>query len=177
MFRGFLRSDLDGIVIGGGGEVEAQSGATVNRAVVQAGGELLGDVGSTINDTFIQSGGLLDLNSGSSGSGTSISALLLATRSAARWRSTILHLPSSTITGFADGDTIDLTADPYDPSGSANLVADNVLDVNENDSTYTLQFDPTQDFTGEYFHLAPDSGADPALTSPRTPRRAIAAAR
>ena len=150
----------DGIVIGSGGEVEADSGATVNRAIVQNGGELLGDVGSTINDTFIQSGGLLDLNSGSSGSGIIDFGPLVGDRVGGVLQIDDLYLPDFTITGIAAGDTIDLTADPYDPNGSANLVSGNVLDVTENGSTYTLQFDPTQDFTGDYFHLAPDVGAN-----------------
>ena len=43
-------------------------------------------------------------------------------------------------------------------------------EIIENGSTYTLQFDPSQDFSGDYFHLSPDNnGAGPVRTSPRTP--------
>ena len=155
----------DGIVIGGGGEVEAEFGGTVNRAVVQTGGELLGDVGSTINDTFIDSGGLLDLRTGAAGSGA-IDFGAAVDGVGGRLEIEDLYVPTFTIKGFASGDTIDLTGLGYDPTSSADLVSGNVLDVNldggsaNGGSTYTLQLDPSQNFTGEYFHLAPDNAGN-----------------
>ena len=75
-------------------------------------------------------------------------------------------MPAFTIKGFASADTIDLTGLGYDPTSSADLVSGNVLDVNldggsaNGGSTYTLQLDPSQNFTGEYFHLAPDNAGN-----------------
>ena len=73
------------------------------------------------------------------------------------------------------GNTIDLTGIDYDSTGNANLVG-NELQVTENGQTYdfTLSGIPSN----EFFHLG--RSADRRVTaqiSPRTPRRAIAAAR
>ena len=149
---------VDGVVIGAGGKVEVAAGAAVNRAVVESGAELLGDSGSTVADTTIDTGGLLDLSTASGGSGTINFGPPVADPVGGALEIDDTAPLNASITGFADGDTIDLTAIPYDANGSANLFPKtNVLNVSENGITYTLQFDPSQDFTGEYFHLAPDS--------------------
>jgi len=147
----------DGVVIGTGGEVGALAGATVNRAVVESGAELLGDGGATVADTTIDTGGLLDLTTASTGSGTINFGPPVAAPVGGTLEIDDTATLNATITNFAAGDMIDLTAIPSDLNGSANLVqGTHLLDVNENGSTYALQLD--QDFTGEYFHLTPDSG-------------------
>ena len=108
---------------------------------------------------MIDSGGLLYLTTAAAASGTINFGPPVADPVGGTLEIADAAQLAATILGFADGDTIDLTAIQYDPSGSADLVSGtNVLDVNEDGTTYTLQFDPSQDFTGEYFHLAPDSG-------------------
>jgi len=67
---------------------------------------------------------------------------------------------TGTIFGFAVGDTIDLPTVGYDSAGSAVLDSGNVLHVTEDGATYSWQLDPSQDFSSEFFHLAPDAGLD-----------------
>ena len=143
---------------GSGGYLGTDNYATVNNATITDGGKINGAVGSTINDSIIDTGGLLDLTTGSAGNGTITFGPPVGDPVGGTLEIDDASTLNATIDGFAPGDTIDLTAISYDPDGSANLVADNVLDINQNGSTYTLQFDPTQDFSGDYFHLAPDNG-------------------
>ena len=71
-------------------------------------------------------------------------------------------MPSSIISGFLSGDTIDLQGVPFDTGGSALLQSfgggssSNVLTITENGSTYFLQLDPTQSFLGDQFILSAD---------------------
>ena len=65
---------------------------------------------------------------------------------------------AGTIYGLTAPDIIDLTDVAYDLHGSVNLEAGNTLVVSEKGHTYTLQLDPSQNFSGQFFHLA----ADPA---------------
>jgi len=74
-----------------------------------------------------------------------------------------------TISGFASGDRIVLSDIADDPNGSADLVANNVLDVTENGVTHTLQLDPTQDFAGDFFHLFADPTAGTDIVENTTP--------
>ena len=150
-------TNVDGVVVGSGGYLGTDNYATVNNATITNGGEINGAVGSTINDSIIDTGGLLDITTGSAGNGTITFGPPVGDPVGGTLEIHDASTLNATIDGFAPGDTIDLTAISYDPDGSANLVADNVLDINENGSTYTLQFDPTQDFSGDYFHLAPDN--------------------
>ena len=61
---------------------------------------------------------------------------------------------------------IDLTTVGFDAGGSANLEADNVLQIVENGQTYDLQLDPTQGFAGQIFQLAADgAGTGTAVTA------------
>jgi hypothetical protein len=72
---------------------------------------------------------------------------------------------SGTITGFAAGDTIDLTNVNYDSAGTADLdPSTHILTVTENSVSYT--FHMAGDYTGLYFHLEPDGTAIIVNTTP-----------
>ncbi len=78
-------------------------------------------------------------------------------------------MPSNTITGVEPGDTFQLADIPFDSSGTAKLLPGNVLRISENGSTFNLQLDPSQDFTGFFFHLAGDGGGGTLVTEDTTP--------
>ena len=164
------------VVVASGGTLTVAAGGTATGTTVETGGELVATAGSTITDSVIDYGGVLDLATGAAASGTINFGPPLGDPVGGTLEIDGTTELNATITGFAEGDTIDLTAIPYDPNGSANLVANNVLDVTENGTTYTLQFDRTHDFSGDLFYLSA-TAAGPGRTSPRTPHRAIAAAR
>ncbi len=82
---------------------------------------------------------------------------------------------AGTITGLLTGDMIDLTTAGFSAGGSANLEANNVLQIVENGQTYDLQLGPTQSFTGENFQLAADgAGTGTAVTVYSTANSGIA---
>ncbi len=68
-------------------------------------------------------------------------------------------MPTNIIDGFVAGDDIDL-ASIANVAGSQAVMnnATNVLTITEGSNTYTLNFDPTQNFNGDYFYLASDNG-------------------
>ena len=51
------------------------------------------------------------------------------------------------------GDTFYLSGVPFDSGGSADLLAGNVLQITEGGQQYDLQLDPSQNFSGNFFHL------------------------
>jgi fibronectin-binding autotransporter adhesin len=81
--------------------------------------------------------------------------------------------PGSTLVGavgnFNAGDTFDLPVVTYDTAGSANLLAGNVLQIIENGGTATINLDPSEDFTGDFFHLAGDGSAGTLITEDTAP--------
>ena len=79
-------------------------------------------------------------------------------------------LPTDTIYGFANGDTIDLTGIVGGFVTNGTIGGGNLLTITDgNNQTYTLQFDPTQSFAGEFFHTAADGGGGTLLTESNTP--------
>ena len=68
---------------------------------------------------------------------------------------------NATIDGFGVGDTINLSSLPYKTAGSAGLEPDsnNVLQIVEDGTSYTLDLDPTEDYVGHNFLLSPDTVA------------------
>ena len=62
-------------------------------------------------------------------------------------------MPANVISGFAPSDTIGLDVN-FDPAGRVQWLPNNSLEIIENGATYVLNFDPTQNFTGEFFHLS-----------------------
>lgn len=61
----------------------------------------------------------------------------------------------SQIDGMAPSDMIDLTNEAYNPASHAYLTTNNVLEI-VGAGTTSLQLDPTQNFTHEYFHISSD---------------------
>jgi hypothetical protein len=53
-------------------------------------------------------------------------------------------MPAAVISGFAPGDSIDLSSVKWDPRGTVQMLAGNVLRVVENGASYLLNFDPHQ---------------------------------
>ena len=177
---------VDGLVVGFQATLLAdESWATVNRTIIQNGGELIADDGSTINDTFIESGGKLAVTDFSVTMNDTFieSGGLLDLVVSGADLGNINFGPAvggiggtleidddnnrlvATIFGIAPGDTIDLTDVPYetDGNGTANFGFDPndsqpAIVVNENGNTYYFDVDPAQNFTDDYFNLAPDSG-------------------
>jgi hypothetical protein len=89
-------------------------------------------------------------------------------------------MPGSTIAGFVAGDTFDLASIAFDStSGSADLVTSgsvhNQLQITENGTTYIFS-STRRRISPAIFSTSPATGAS-VLWSPRTTRRAIAAAR
>src|SRR5262249_713897 len=76
---------------------------------------------------------------------------------------------TGTIAGFEHGDRIVLTDIAFDPNGSVDLVAGNVLEITENGETYALQLGPKQDFAGDFFHLHANPDGDTYIVENRTP--------
>ena len=73
------------------------------------------------------------------------------------------------VDGFAPGNVIDLTSIADVAGSHADMnYATNVLTITEGSNNYTLDFNPTQNFVGDYFHLATD-GAGMNITENTTP--------
>jgi hypothetical protein len=91
-------------------------------------------------------------------------------------------MPANVISGFAPGDTIDLSNVNYDVNGciALSVVQTNVLTIYENGNSYNLTLDPSQSFADEQFELAPDAGGQGTditveQVTPRTVAPAITA--
>src|SRR5258708_7249280 len=71
-------------------------------------------------------------------------------------------MPTSTISGFVTGDTIDLAGVSFANGGRIQLGTGNVLTLVEGGSSYSLNLDPAQNYTRKSFRLSSDvaSGTD-----------------
>ena len=113
-----------GTLIGSGGEEEVQFGGTAFAPTVSGGVFDLGDgavVSGAIN--FAGIGGTLQIDTTS--------------------------MPTNVISGFAVGDIVDLTQVTFSAGGSAVLTSGHQLQVTIGGSSYDLQFDPAQSFSGD----------------------------
>ena len=69
---------------------------------------------------------------------------------------------------FHPGDTFDLPSLSF-TGGTATLEATNVLQIDEGTFTGSINLDPNQNFTGDYFHLASDGSNGTLITENTTP--------
>jgi len=169
------QGSLEDLAINGPGEVEVTGVATVPNLIVNDGGSLVLQGGSldtdpitiaaggnisgygtitgavTDNGTITASGGILGITGSVSGGG----ALAFASGGSLQLDSTTL--PTTTISGFVPGDTLDLTSIAFDSTGSAPLGPGNVLQIVENGGTHTINLDPSQNFSGDIFQLSSDA--------------------
>jgi fibronectin-binding autotransporter adhesin len=137
---------VDGSATGGSVVVAGVGTATLSGADTFAGGVTLDS-------------GTLELgNAQAAGSG----AITWAAGSDATLRIDLGDTPLNTLDGFATGDTIDLAGINYDGAGSANVISGDILQITDAGNTYDLQLGNS--FTGEFFHLSPDSGTGADIT-------------
>jgi autotransporter passenger strand-loop-strand repeat protein len=155
----FEGSTVNGTTVNCGGAEIVFSGATVSGGTLNSGGlEAVNSGGSALITTLnsggtakVYSGGLLELLSGSTTDG----AITFGT-AGGTVRIDGTTMPAGVSSVFAPGDTIDLQGVPYDcQTGATFFENNNTLQVVEDGSTYTLQFDPSQSFSGG-FELSDD---------------------
>ena len=78
-------------------------------------------------------------------------------------------MPSNTILGFELGDLIDLAGIGFDPSGTVQLVAGNILQITEAGHLYQLQLDPNASYAGMTFGLYADAASGTSITLDQQP--------
>ena len=140
-----------------GAQFVEQGGSTTGTTIERGGVETV-LAGGTASDTAIDGGALLDIQAEGVAEGDIDFAEL---RGTLQLDSTSLPVDpalaiGADIFGFSLTDRIELTGVPYDSNGQTNLLVGNELQITENGATYALQFDPTEDFSGEYFQLSPN---------------------
>ncbi len=74
-------------------------------------------------------------------------------------------MPSNSILGFESGDVVDLAGIGFDPAGTVQLAAGNILQITEGGHLSQLQLDPNASFAGMTFGIFADgaSGTDVTL--------------
>jgi len=144
-----------GTVVNDGGTQEVVGGQA-SATVVNTGGTVLVDAAGKIDGARI-AGGTMCLDAGATAHGVTFTGSgVLALGSGAS---------SGTISGFAAGDTLDLTSLTFDGTAAATLGAGNVLHVSEAAGSVDLQLDPAASYAGQSLHLARDAaGIGTALT-------------
>jgi hypothetical protein len=119
--------------------------------------------GGTTIDTVI-SDGTLDVQSGGIVSGS-----VTFSGTGGTYEIEDSGIPGAVVSGFVSGDRFALSGIGFDPSGHADLTAGNVLVISENGNTYEINLDPTQSFTGDYFHLSSNADAITIVTEDNSP--------
>jgi autotransporter passenger strand-loop-strand repeat protein len=169
-------------VVSSGGILAVSSGGTAVSATIGDGGLEGVLVGAHDSATRIVSGGTMFVYSGGIASaavisggtmellvGGSAGGAITFAGAAGTLQINDITMPANTISGFLPGDTFYLSGIPFDSGGSADLLTGNVLQITEGGQEYDLQLDPSQDFSGKFFHLNPVSSGGTLVTEDNTP--------
>ena len=144
-----------------GGIVSVASGGVAITPVISGGAFVLA-AGAVLAGPTTYSGNTSSASPASATFAGAAGGILVA--------ATVSQLSGVVISGFAPGDTIELTG--LSSGGTATLGANNVLTLPN--GAGVIDLDPAQSFTGDQFTLAPESYAGQAgealtVTSPNTP--------
>jgi len=146
--------------------------------VVFSGGIAIGTVVSGTDSQVVQSGGIASNTVISGGTldvqaGGIVSGAVTFHGSGGTYQIDGAAIPGALVSGFVSGDSFVLNGITFDPSGHVDLVnsgaVHNQLQISENGSTYDINLDPAQDFTGDYFHLVTNVSAGTVVTEDTTP--------
>ena len=149
-----------GAMLGSGAIAFVLPAGIAQATTIGAGATEYVYAGGTTSRTTIN-GGTLDLADGNLAAGT------LAFAGSGTLRIDDLTPLGATLSGFMASATIDLTALAYTAQGTATLDANDVLTISEGSVTDTVQL--AGNYTGEYFHLAPDGGSGTTVTVDAVP--------
>ena len=160
---------LAGVVVAATGHPTI-AGSVVNIRI-DTGGTADVHAGGTISYAVITNGGLLDLSSGSSASG----AIGFGPVAGGTLEIGDTSPFSATLTGFAAGDTIDLTAVPHVGTDRVALLSDGTLQLVTSVGTYDLRLSASDNFAHDYFYLSRDAvgGTDIGIINESTARTLI----
>jgi hypothetical protein len=103
------------------------------------------------NNLIIQAGGTVDVADGGTLEGTVTFDGTRALLTIEGWSA-----PSNIINGFVAGDAIDFLGASIGSHPTVTLLSGNVLEIVEHNHTYDFQFDPSEDFAGQTFHVTGD---------------------
>jgi autotransporter passenger strand-loop-strand repeat protein len=149
-------------VINSGGVQDILSGGTGLGATISNGGIEFVETGGTATDVTI-AGGALSWHLGGSVNGP-----ITFTGAGGDLFIEAASMPANVISGLLPGDRIDLAAARFDSGGTVQLLANNVLQIVENGTTYRLQLDPSGNYASEPFRLKSDGfgGTDVIIARP-----------
>jgi autotransporter passenger strand-loop-strand repeat protein len=172
-------ASLSDTVSFGGRETIFSGGVASFTTVSNFGAELVSGGGESLSTT-IGSAGLETVLSGGTASATTIDALGRLTLASGAIASGGIAfdggggtlaiagavMPATTIGGFANGDTIDLTTVVFSSGGTTDF-SSGVLTVSQGGSAYVLNL--SGDYTGDYFHLSADYAGGTNITVDTVP--------
>ncbi|PWT84366.1 MAG: hypothetical protein C5B56_15750 [Proteobacteria bacterium] len=171
-----------GVTVFAGSQV-VESGGTASSTTIDNGGREFVSSGGTAIGIVISSGGYAEIFAGASTSGITISGGTLELAGAlgpgggaitfagvgATLKIDGSSMPTNVLSGFVPGDTIDLTSVPFVSGGTTKLQrflnVPNQLLIGENGSSYALQLDPAQNFSGISFLLSSDGSGGVDVTA------------
>jgi len=168
-----------GLAIGtvvGEDSVQNLDGGTASNTIVDSGSDQVVNLGGTAIGTTVNSGGFQDvfatavnptINGGQVNlqAGAVVSgAITFAPDSEGTLQIAGTGMPTAVISGFAPGDTIDLSGVSFASGGAIGSTSGNLLQVVENGNTYDLQLDPLQNFSGDSFRLSSDGSGGTDVT-------------
>jgi antigen 43 len=130
---------------------EYGDGGTAVNAVLSGGTEIVEQGGITSNTT-IGNGGSLILNSGSDATGS----IIFAPGAAGSLTIAETSMPTGVVSGFDDDDVLDFSKLPFAGTPTA-VFSGSTLIVTDNGSSYSLEFDPTGDYSNTSVTFTADS--------------------